>query len=167
MRSDLETLQAFYAAFQRRDGAAMAACYAPNVHFEDPIFTLDGPRAGVLWQMLCAGGKDLVVEVSGLSADGALGRAHWEARYTFPATGREVRNVIDAELRFEGGLIVEHRDTFDFGRWARQAFGPLVGVPGLAVALRALVRWRAAKDLDRFVARANRPAPPPPDRSFP
>ena len=47
------TIESFYAAFARLDGAAMQACYAPTSHFEDEVFVLDvyaareAPMAGV------------------------------------------------------------------------------------------------------------------------
>jgi len=31
-------IQRFYEAFQRSDAEAMAACYAPDVQFSDPVF---------------------------------------------------------------------------------------------------------------------------------
>ena len=31
-------IERFYEAFQRRDVDAMAACYAPDVTFSDPVF---------------------------------------------------------------------------------------------------------------------------------
>src|SRR5436190_2219712 len=40
-------IQRFYAAFAARDGAAMAACYAPDATFSDPVFTdLKGEEPG-------------------------------------------------------------------------------------------------------------------------
>ena len=33
-----ETIERFYAAFDRRDGDAMAACYARGARFSDPAF---------------------------------------------------------------------------------------------------------------------------------
>ena len=40
-------VERFYAAFDRRDGEAMAACYAPDAHFQDPVFgDLDRGRGG-------------------------------------------------------------------------------------------------------------------------
>ena len=42
-----ELIERFYAAFDRRDGAAMAALYAPDGHFRDPVFgDLTGAEAG-------------------------------------------------------------------------------------------------------------------------
>ena len=35
-----QLIERFYAAFGRRDGDAMAACYAPDASFSDPVFPL-------------------------------------------------------------------------------------------------------------------------------
>lgn len=95
----------------------------------------------------------LTLEVSGIGADDTRGRAHWDARYTFSATGRKVLNRIDAAFEFRDGRIVRHVDRFDFWRWSRQA----LGLPGLllgwSAALREKVRARAAKGLADFKAR--------------
>src|SRR5688572_17862405 len=114
-----------YSCFQRRDGSGMAACYHPDIHFSDEVFPdLRGARAGAMWMMLCERAKDLRVEVRDVAADDRIGSAHWEAWYTFTATGRLVHNVIDARFEFAEGLIVRHQDSFDFWRWATQALGP-------------------------------------------
>jgi len=55
-------LDGFYAAFERRDGAAMAACYAPDAHFTDPVFSVRGEQVGAMWSMLCERGRDLQLE---------------------------------------------------------------------------------------------------------
>ncbi len=143
----------FYDAFSRRDGDAMAACYAPDVRFSDPVFTdLRGPRAGAMWRMLTGRAADLRVEASGIRADDATGQAHWEAWYTFSATGRAVHNVIDARFTFRDGLVVEHVDTFDFWRWSRQALGPTGLLLGWTPMVRNKVRATAAQGLEKFLA---------------
>jgi len=140
-----------YAAFAARDGAAMTACYHPQAVFSDPVFPrLRGPQVGKMWRMLCRRGKDLRVEASGIEADASRGRARWEARYTFSATGREVRNVVDATFEFEEGLVVRHVDDFDFHRWAGQALGPAGRLLGWSSLLRGKVRRTAAEQLARF-----------------
>ena len=144
----------FYDAFARRDGDAMAACYHPDVHFQDEVFSLDGPRAGAMWRMLCARGEDLAVAVSGIDADDDSGSARWVATYTFTQTGRAVRNEVEAAFTFEDGLIRTHRDRFPFWTWARQA----LGLPGLLLGwtplLKNAVRKRAADQLDRYLQRS-------------
>lgn len=137
----------FYEAFQRKDGEAMAASYAPNVTFSDPVFQeLRGAHAGNMWRMLTGRAKDLAVTFRDVTADDAQGTAHWEATYTF-ATGRKVHNVIDARFRFENGRIVEHHDTFDFPKWSRQALGPVAAVPVVGGLLRAVTRRKAKQQL--------------------
>lgn len=124
MHPNAQTIETFYRAFQQRDAAAMAACYHEQARFSDPVFPdLDAGGVRAMWAMLLAGGKDLRLEFSGVEADDQHGRAHWDARYTFSASGRPVLNRIDAEFTFRDGLIVRHQDRFDFHAWAAQALG--------------------------------------------
>jgi hypothetical protein len=107
-----------------------------------------------MWAMLCDAVKTKGRDVWKLETRDITQRsAHWEVTYHFSTTGRMVRNIIDAEFEFDdAGLIMRHRDRFDFWRWARQA----LGAPGLLLGwtpmLRAKVRAQAAKNLDRFIA---------------
>ena len=141
-----------YSSFQRRDGSDMAACYHPDIHFSDEVFPeLHGARAGAMWMMLCERAKELRVEFRDVEADDRAGRAHWEAWYTFAATGRPVHNVIDARFEFKDGLIVRHQDSFDFWRWATQALGPSGRFLGWSPYLRNRVRERASNGLDTFL----------------
>jgi uncharacterized protein len=149
-----DLIERLYRALQRRDGAAMAACYAPSATFRDPVFDLAGERIGTMWKMLCARGADLRVEFDGVAADATSGRANWQAWYTFSGSGRRVHNVIAARFRFEDGLIVEHVDEFDFWRWSRQALGPLGLLLGWSPLLRAKVRAQALRTLERYAASA-------------
>jgi uncharacterized protein len=148
-------IERFYAAFAQRDGARMAACYAPDVHFSDPVFTdLNGPEAGAMWRMLTERASDLRVELLERSADGDRGSARWRAHYTFTQTGRSVVNDVRASLRFgDDGLVTDHVDDFDFHRWARQALGPSGLLLGWTPLLRSAVRRRARAGLDEFMAR--------------
>jgi ketosteroid isomerase-like protein len=147
-------IERFYKAFADRDGAAMAACYAPQVRFSDPVFTdLHGPEAGAMWRMLTGQARDLRVELLEHEADGERGSARWRARYTFTQTGRPVVNDVRAAFRFGDGLIVEHRDEFGFHRWARQALGPPGLLLGWTPLVRSAVRRRARSSLDDFIAR--------------
>jgi ketosteroid isomerase-like protein len=149
--ANLQLIERFYTAFDQGDGDTMAACYAPDVRFSDPVFPdLRGSRAGAMWRMLTDVPGDLRVELHEHEADEAVGSAHWIAHYTFTETGRPVVNDIQATFRFENGLIAEHRDRFSFHRWSRQA----LGTPGLLLGwtpiLRATVRRRAAARLEKF-----------------
>jgi hypothetical protein len=144
----------FDTAFQKRDAATMAACYAPQATFRDPVFTLQGAQVGAMWRMLCARGTDLRIEFANVSAGESVGGADWQAWYAFSATGRQVHNVIHAAFRFADGLIVEHIDTFDFWRWSRQALGPPGVLLGWTPWLHGKVRRDAARALERFMASA-------------
>lgn len=145
-------IESFYRAFQRRDADAMAACYAPDVQFSDPVFTdLRGERAGAMWKMLCGRAADLEVTFSDVKADDSTGSARWEARYTYSVTGRKVHNVIDASFRFRDGKIVEHRDRFDLWRWSGMALGPVGKLLGWAPPLQAKIRRTAGGALEKFI----------------
>jgi ketosteroid isomerase-like protein len=146
-----ELIERFYAAFAARDGAGMAACYAPDVRFSDPVFPdLHGAEAGAMWRMLTGRAQDLEVELLEREADGERGTAQWRARYTYSQTGRRVTNDVHAEFGFADGTISDHVDRFGFHRWARQA----LGTPGLLLGwtplLRSAVRRRAGAALDEF-----------------
>ena len=77
MHPNAELIDALYRAFQRRDNAAMAACYAPDAVFQDPVFALEGWRVGAMWRMLCERGTDLRIEYANVRADDAAGSAAW------------------------------------------------------------------------------------------
>jgi ketosteroid isomerase-like protein len=142
-----------YAALGRRDGAAMADCYAADATFDDPFFRgLRGPEVPGMWDMLTSSAGDMTVVADEVEADEATGSAHWVATYPFSRTGRTVVNDVHARFRFEDGLIVEHVDRFDARRWGAQAFGPagnlLVLPPARAVFSRG-ARRRLAEHLER------------------
>jgi ketosteroid isomerase-like protein len=150
---ELDRIDELYAAFDRRDGDAMAACYAPNARFSDPVFIdLKGEEPGAMWRMLTGRSTDLAIELVDRSATADRGTARWVARYTFGQTGRLVVNDVTSTFRFRDGLISEQRDDFDFARWARQA----LGIPGVLLGwtpyLRNKVRRSARSGLDAFMA---------------
>jgi ketosteroid isomerase-like protein len=147
--SDKKLIERFYAAFDAHDGETMARLYAPDARFSDPVFPdLRGERPGQMWKMLTGASEDLRVELLEHEAADGHGQAHWRAHYTFTQTGRPVVNDVRASFRFEDGLIAEHRDDFDFHRWARQALGPVGLLLGWTPIVRNSVREKAAKRLD-------------------
>ena len=151
-------IERFYGAFARRDGAEMAACYAPNVHFRDPAFgDLEGAEAGAMWRMLAATARDFRLELLEHASTTTGGSAHWLAHYTFSQTGRPVVNDVQATFRIAAGLIIDHVDSFDFTRWASQALGPRGRLLGWTPFLRSAVRRRARANLERFVANERSP----------
>jgi ketosteroid isomerase-like protein len=146
-------IEQFYTCFARRDYAGMAACYSPNVEFSDEVFTLKGKKACAMWHMLCESGKDLAITFRDARANDKSGSAHWEANYTFSATGRKVHNILDAEFQFENGKIIRHRDRFNFWRWAHLALGPAGTYLGWAPFIKNRVRKTAKHSLGKFIGR--------------
>ena len=154
MSDNVTVISALYAALGRRDGAAMAACYAPDATFSDPVFVgLKGAEVGGMWRMLCERATDRRVEASDIRADAVAGTAHVEAWYPFSATGRRVHNVIRASFHFANGKIVEHRDHFDLWRWTHQALGLKGLLLGWSPLVQNVVRRQARTSLDRWMAR--------------
>ncbi len=151
--ANVALIERFYGAFDQGDGEAMAACYAPDVRFSDPVFPdLRGSQAGSMWRMLTSAPGELRIELLEHQADGAQGSAHWRAHYVFTETGRPVVNDIQASFRLAGGLIAEHHDQFSFHRWARQALGPVGLALGWTPLLRSAVRRKAAARLEQFTS---------------
>jgi ketosteroid isomerase-like protein len=146
-----ETIERLYAAFADRNGAAMTACYAPGAHFRDPAFgDLEGDDIGAMWRMLTGRARDLEITLREHEADESAGTAHWLARYTF-STGRPVENDIHARFGFDqDGLITDHVDDFDFGKWASQALGPKGHLVALLPPLRNKARAQALAQLTTF-----------------
>jgi len=154
MHPNAQLIHDFYAALARKDGAAMAACYAPDGQFSDPAFgTLGASEAGAMWRMLSARATDLTVVLSDVQADDATGSAHWDATYTFSKTGRQVRNRIDARFRFRGGKIAQHADHFSLWRWAAMALGPAGLLMGWAPPMQKTIRRQSRLALDAWIKR--------------
>jgi hypothetical protein len=105
-----------------------------------------------MWRMLCEGATDLEIVHRDVRADVDRGSAHWDADYTFSATGRPVHNEIDADFRFTDGLIAEHVDRFDLWKWTRQALGPVGIALGWSPPVQNKVRAQARARLDEFMA---------------
>lgn len=151
MHPNAELLERFYAAFEAKDHATMASCYADDATFSDPVFPhLDAGRARSMWKMFCTSGKELNVSHTGVQADDTAGSARWEAIYDFPKTGRRVHNKIASSFVFRDGLIVRHTDTFDFYRWSRMALGPVGAALGWSPVVKNQVRSQADAQLSRF-----------------
>jgi uncharacterized protein len=148
-----DLIQRFYSAFAERDHATMAACYAPDAEFSDPVFPgLRGAEIGDMWRMLCERARDFRLEFGSVATGGGSGSARWEAWYTFTPTGRPVHNVIQASFTFEGGRIRRHTDRFDLYRWARQALGLQGLLLGWSPPVQRAIRAQARRSLERFRA---------------
>ena len=153
MQENQQLIRNFYTAFQQRDYATMNACYHPDVHFSDPAFgDLQGKQVMAMWHMLCERGKDLQITFRDVVATQSGGQAHWEATYSFSATGRQVHNIIDATFTFADGLIIRHADQFDLWRWTRMALGVTGILAGWTPMVQKKVRGTAVAGLDKFIA---------------
>jgi ketosteroid isomerase-like protein len=150
-QANARLIENFYRAFQRRDGEAMAAAYAADARFSDPVFThLTGSEPGDMWRMLTGKAQDFSLAFDGIRADEHTGEVHWIATYTFSQTGRTVVNDIHSRFEFRDGKIAVQQDRFDLWKWSRQA----LGVPGYALGWSPLVQGKirklAAKGLADF-----------------
>ena len=131
----------------------MARCYTPDARFSDPVFRdLRGEQIGAMWRMLCQRATDLRIDFRVLAVTTIGGSAHWEAWYTYSATGRPVHNVIRSMFTFQDSLIALHEDSFDLHRWARQALGVTGLVFGWTPLMQHAIQRRAAAALARFSA---------------
>ena len=154
MHQNASLIEHFYSSFQHTDAEAMAACYAPEVHFSDAVFPdLHGAEVGDMWRMLASRAKNFSLVFDGVKADERTGEAHWVATYTFTQTGRTVVNDIRARFEFKDGKIVRHIDSFDLWRWSRQALGLKGLLLGWTPLVRKAVQRQAAKGLTQFRAR--------------
>jgi ketosteroid isomerase-like protein len=154
MHPNARLLRDFYAALDAHQGERMAACYADDVAFSDPVFPLlRGDQARAMWRMLCERGRDLRVTARRIEADDATGSAAWDADYTFSATGRVVHNRIEARFVFRDGLIVTHTDDFDLWRWAGMALGLKGRLLGWLPPVQDAVRRQAAAALEAWMVR--------------
>lgn len=151
MHPNAELIQTFYRAFQQRDAETMAACYAPNVVFSDPVFqNLEGEQAGDMWRMLLSRSTDLHLEFDGVEADGEQGKAHWVATYSFSQTGRKVVNDIHASFVFRNGKIIRHTDQFNLWKWSHQALGFKGLLLGWSPLVQNAIRKQAGQGLALF-----------------
>ena len=155
MHDNAETIRKFYACFGAKDAEGMVAFYADDIEFSDPVFpALKGDEARGMWRMLCSRAADLEVTASAIEADATSGKAHWDASYTFSATGRKVLNRIDASFTFRDGKIVKHRDRFDLWAWTRMALGAKGTLLGWSSIVQNAVRKQADKGLRAFLKKA-------------
>lgn len=145
-------IQRFYTAFQNKDHKTMQDCYSDNATFSDAVFSnLNAQEVRAMWEMLLKTGTDLRVEFTNVQADQTTGSAEWTAWYSFSKTGNRVVNRIRARFTFENGKILEHRDSFDFPAWARQALGFSGWLLGRTKYLRNKVQQTAKSNLEKFM----------------
>lgn len=142
----------FYNAFKAKVYKTMQESYLSDAIFNDEVFTnLNGVEAGQMWEMLIKNGKDLELKFEIISSDENYVNARWIAKYTFSKTGRLVINDIQAFFKIEDGKISQHTDSFDFYKWARQAFGLTGLLLGWTTYFKSKVQKTAMGSLEKFV----------------
>ena len=128
IKEHIELIEKFYTAFNDGDAKTMTSCYHKELTFKDPAFgELDHDQACAMWTMLLERSDDLKIYFKNVWSENEFGGADWDAHYTFKKTDRKVLNKIDAKFEFKDGLIIGHRDHFNFYKWSRMA----LGAPGL------------------------------------
>lgn len=142
----------FYTAFQQKDVKTMQNSYDDQAIFNDAVFiNLNAQQVRGMWQMLLSRSEDMKMTFGKVKEDGDKVTAYWEAHYTFTATGKKVVNKIDAEFEIKDGKIIRHTDTFNFYKWARQAFGSGGLLLGWTNVFKEKVRQTAKKKLDDYM----------------
>ncbi|RYD70667.1 MAG: nuclear transport factor 2 family protein, partial [Sphingobacteriales bacterium] len=114
MDANEQLISNFYTAFQKKDAAAMNACYSDDIVFYDPVFELlEHGSVKYMWEMLCKNAKDFSLTYGNIKNLGDdYYTCDWIASYTFSATGRTVVNNVKAHMKIQGGKIIEHSDAF-------------------------------------------------------
>lgn len=152
MNAQEKLITQFYEAFQRKDYRAMQACYSNQATFTDDAFpSLNYPEVCAMWHMLLSSSSDLQLSFENVTADATAGWCRWTAVYTFTLTKRKVINNVRAQMNFEGEKILSHMDSFDFWKWARQAFGVTGLLLGWTPFFKKKVQATARQRLKNFI----------------
>ena len=110
MHANAALIDHFYASFAKRDAAAMAACYAPDAHFRDPIFDAQGRgcrrHVGDALRARPRSRRRMARRAARTTPTGvgALGGA----LHVLGHRAVKVHNIIDSRFTFRDGLIVTH-----------------------------------------------------------
>lgn len=143
----------FYDSFSKFDYETMAACYHPDATFSDPAFgELNSEEVCNMWKMLLERRKgNLTIEFSNIKATKKIGNAQWVANYNFSLTNRKVRNVIQAKFKFKDGLIIKHKDSFNFWLWSGMALGWKGYLLGWTPFFKKKIRTQAIASLQKYM----------------
>ena len=147
-------LEKFYAAFKNGDAKTMSDCYHQDVEFEDPAFGLIGNgKPAKMWEMLLSS-KEAAPQVTFtiIAADENTGQAEWTAEYFFGPDKRKVINNVKANFVFEDGIIISHKDNFNFWKWSQQAIGPIGYIMGWTPFMKSKVQNMANQRLNKFIS---------------
>lgn len=152
MTPNEQLIHHFYTCFVNKDYRGMQACYDEQAIFNDAVFkNLNTAEVKAMWEMLIRNGKNFKITFGQISGEGNRVSAHWDASYTFSATGKNVLNRIDSFFEISEGKIVKHTDQFSFYTWARQALGLSGLLLGWTSFLNRKVTAGAMRNLHHFM----------------
>jgi ketosteroid isomerase-like protein len=128
MPTQTEVLTKLYTCLANHDHKGMAKCYHDDAHFEDIGFTLDKANdIHAMWHLISE--TDLRASFKIVGEGDSASAVDLIDEYTFPPTGKRVRNPIRSVFRFdEEGRMTEHHDFCDTRQWCLDAWGPLLGL---------------------------------------
>lgn len=152
--TQIELVEAFYAALAANKPEEATNLYHPQVTFQDPAFgTLQGERAKAMWHMLLKRAKgQLSIKLTEVRQEGHRVVAHWQADYPYGPKQRMVHNEVDAVFTFTDGKIFTHTDTFDLWRWTQQALGLPGYLLGWSSVMKSTLQRKTNQLLDRFIS---------------
>lgn len=132
---------AFFKAFASHDMKGLEAAYAPNVKFNDDMFTLTRRESVLKMWSGAPPFKSFDAEI--LDVKGNEVTARWTVDYEM--FGNKIHNVIDSKLTFDDqGRITSQQENWDERKWMSQAL-PLIPKflqPAAYFVMRPLLSWR-------------------------
>ena len=148
-----QTIRVFYTAFQQLDHIKMNNCYADEIVFSDPVFSvLHNDEVRAMWEMLCKNARDFSLSFSNITLlDDEYATCNWTASYTFSKTGRKIVNQAKAFMKLKDGRIIEHSDGFRLSSWIAQALGWKGLLFGWTGWMKRAVQKNARKSLQAFI----------------
>jgi len=152
MQENKALIQKFYTSFQNKDYKGMQECYASEAVFVDDVFQeLDADKVKAMWQMLLMSSRDLQITFDNIHFDEHSASCDWVPVYTFSLTDNKVINSIHAEFEIQNGKFTVHHDSFNFYKWARQAFGIKGWLFGWMRSFQCAVQKKSQEKLSAFM----------------
>lgn len=125
-QQNAETVTRFYKAMQSGDYETIMSLYHPDAEFSDPAFPgIKGSKLEGMWKLITNAKPDIKFRDVEVQKDGSV-TGHWDADYEL-IKGNPIHNSIDSKFEFKDGKIIKHTDSFNFSKWADQAFPGILG----------------------------------------
>lgn len=144
----------------------MHKCLDKDVTFSDMAYkNIKGKQVFAMWHWFCTKKPDPVKVTFDPSEtrekDGAVILVY-RAQYIFgydendpSKKGNPIDYKITANLTFEDGQIIHHKDEADIKEWAKQALGSLASTFSWTLPFKIALRYKATKLLDDFMKANN------------